>query len=82
MFSSSVKRLSRDLLKLLILVKDRQQSIRLDLTPDVWAQIGWKSVLFRSIGLETEYLYMGVFLEGVHLYGCVSREFTSIWVCF
>ena len=31
------------------------------LTPDVWAQIGGKWVLFGSRGRETEYLYMDVF---------------------
>ena len=52
------------------------------ITPDVWAQIGGKWVLFGPTGTETEYLYMGVFWEGLHMYGCVSRELTPKWVRF
>ena len=50
------------------------------LTPDVWAQIGGKWVLFGHGGRETVSPYMGIFLEGLHLYGCVFREFTAIWM--
>ena len=28
------------------------------------------------------YACMGVFIESLHLYGCVYREFTPVWVCF
>ena len=31
---------------------------------------------------EREYLFVGVILEGLLLYGCVSRGLTSVWVCF
>ena len=49
------------------------------LTPDVWAQIGGKWVLLGHGGRETVSSNMGIFLEGLHLYGCVFREFTTIW---
>ena len=45
--------------------------------------------LTQTCGLKSEgnryfleSLYMGVFLEGLHLYGCVSTELTPIWVCY
>ena len=31
---------------------------------------------------ERVYPCMGVFLEGLPLYGCVFRGFTPVWVCF
>ena len=52
------------------------------LTLDVWAQIRGRWVLFGHGGRVTEDLYMGVFLEGLHLYGCVSRKFTPTRMCF
>ena len=51
------------------------------ITPDAWAKIAGKWVLFGAKGRETEYLYKGAFSEGLHLYGCVSRNMTPIWVC-
>ena len=52
------------------------------LTRDVWDQIGGKWVLFGHGGRETVSPYMGIFLEGLCLYGCVFREFSTIWVWF
>ena len=41
----------------------------------------WREMeLLGHGGRETVSPFMG--LEGLHLYGCVSREFTTIWVCF
>ena len=43
------------------------------LTPDVWAQIGGKWVFFGHGGREMVF-YMGIFLGGLLLYGCVFLE--------
>ena len=50
------------------------------LTPDVWAHIGGKWVLFGHGGRQTVSPYMGIFLEGLLLYGCVFRGLTALGV--
>ena len=53
--------------------KPRETATPRDLTPDVWAQIGGKWVLFGPRGRGG---------DGVPLYGCICRGFTPVWVCF
>ena len=50
-------------------------------TPDAWAQIGGKWVLFLDGGRETV-SPIGVYFRGLHLYGDIFIEFTTIWVYF
>ena len=51
------------------------------LTPDVWAQMeGNGSFLDQEGGKRSTAIWM--YFEGLHQYGCVSRELIPIWVCF